>query len=153
PPEAIRMSPLPFPVSSRRTLGVEIDLQILDADSLGLTPGAPRIFSVLGGEDSRIRPEIFQSMLEVNTGICETPAQVRDDLRSSLARLGGPNPDWREFACAGSPPFARYADSVIYPAERYRLLLERNQGAARRIMTFALHMHLGVRDGDHAVAL
>jgi carboxylate-amine ligase len=58
-----------------------------------------------------------------------------------------------EFACSGSHPFARYADSVIYPAERYRLLLERNQWAARRIMTFALHMHLGMRDGDHAVAM
>ena len=58
-----------------------------------------------------------------------------------------------QFACAGSHPFAQYADSVIYPADRYRLLMERNQWAARRIMTFALHLHLGARDGDHAVAL
>ena len=48
---------------------------------------------------------------------------------------------------------AQYADSVIYPADRYRLLMERNQWAARRIMTFALHLHFGARDGDHAVAL
>ena len=147
------MSPLPFGSSSRPTLGVEMDLQLLDADSLDLTPGAPRIFSALGGEDDRIRTEIFQSMLEVDTGVCDTPAQVREDLRSSLTRLKQARPEWMEFACAGSHPFAKYADSVIYPAERYRLLMERNQWAARRIMTFALHLHVGVRDGDHAVAL
>ena len=147
------MSPLPFTSCPRPTLGVEMDLQLLDADSLDLTPGAPRIFSALGGEDSRIRTEIFQSMLEVDTGVCETPAQVRDDLRSSLSRLKQAKPEWMEFACAGSHPFARYADSVIYPADRYRLLMERNQWAARQIMTFALHLHRGARDGDHAVAL
>ena len=147
------MSPLPFRPSPRPTLGVEMDLQLLDADSLDLTPGAPRIFSALGGEDSRIRTEIFQSMLEVDTGVCETPAQVREDLQSSLTRLKQAKPEWMQFACAGSHPFAQYADSVIYPAERYRLLMERNQWAARRIMTFALHLHLGARDGDHAVAL
>ena len=147
------MSPLPFRSCPRPTLGVEMDLQLLDADSLDLTPGAPRIFSVLGGEDDRIRTEIFQSMLEVDTGVCDTPAQVREDLRSSLTRLKQARPEWMEFACAGSHPFAKYADSVIYPAERYRLLMERNQWAARRIMTFALHLHLGVRDGDHAVTL
>jgi carboxylate-amine ligase len=147
------MSPLPFRSCPRPTLGVEMDLQLLDADSLDLTPGAPRIFSALGGEDDRIRTEIFQSMLEVDTGVCDTPAQVREDLRASLARLGQARPDWMQFTCAGSHPFAMYADSVIYPAERYRLLMERNQWAARRIMTFALHLHLGVRDGDHAVTL
>lgn len=147
------MSPLPFLSSPRPTLGVEMDLQLLDADSLDLTPGAPRIFSALGGEDTRIRTEIFQSMIEVDTGACETPAQVREDLRTSLSRLKQARPDWLQFACAGSHPFARYADSVIYPAERYRLLMERNQWAARRTMTFALHLHRGVRDGDHAVAL
>ncbi len=147
------MSPLPFRPSPRPTLGVEMDLQLLDADSLDLTPGAPRIFSVLGGEDSRIRTEIFQSMLEVDTGVCDTPAQVREDLQSSLSRLKKAKPEWLEFACAGSHPFAQYADSVIYPADRYRLLMERNQWAARRIMTFALHLHFGARDGDHAVAL
>jgi glutamate---cysteine ligase / carboxylate-amine ligase len=147
------VSPLPFPSSDRMTLGVEMDLQLLDADSLELTPAAPRIFGALGEEGPSIRPEIFQSMLEVDTGVCETPAQVREDLRSSLSRLKEVKPDWLEFACAGSHPFARYADCVIYPAERYRLLLERNQWAARRIMTFALHLHLGMRDGDHAVAM
>jgi carboxylate-amine ligase len=130
-----------------------MDLQLLDSDSLDLTPGAPRIFSVLGGEDSRIRPEIFQSMIEVDTGVCETPAQVREDLRSSLSRLREARPDWMQVACAGSHPFARYADSIIYPADRFRLLMERNQWAARRIMTFALHLHRGVRDGEHAVAM
>jgi len=130
-----------------------MDLQLLDADSLDLTPGAPRIFSALGGEDSRIRTEIFQSMLEVDTGICESPAQVREDLQASLSRLRKAKPDWMQFACAGSHPFAHYSDSVIYPADRYRLLMERNQWVARRIMTFALHLHAGARDGDHAVAL
>jgi carboxylate-amine ligase len=36
--------------------------------------------------------------------------------------------------------------------ERYASLLERHQWLARRVIIFGLHVHIGIRDGDHAAA-
>src|SRR5713101_3620361 len=78
------MDSLSFKCSPLLTLGVEIDLQILDARSLDLTDSAPRIFRALGGEQPHVKPEIFRSMLEINTSVCETVREVRDDLKRAV---------------------------------------------------------------------
>lgn len=132
------------------SVGVELELQLLDPETLDLTPVAPRLLERLAGE-KRVKPEIFQSMLEVNTGICANAAEVRRDLSATLARL-------REvcraegvlLASAGSHPFAVHRERLLYPAERYVELVDRNRWIARRLMIFGLHVHLGMRDGPRA---
>lgn len=147
------MSPLPFTPSPRLSLGVELELQILDAQSLDLSPGAPDIFAALGGEGSRIKPEIFRSMIEINTGICADAREARRDLESALGRLIDVcGPLGLALCGGGSHPFARYGERVIYPMKRYEALLERHQWLARRVIIFGLHVHVGMRDGDHAAA-
>jgi carboxylate-amine ligase len=42
---------------------------------------------------------------------------------------------------------------VPYPGERYKSVLEREQWIARRLAIFGLHIHLGMRDGDHAIRM
>ena len=147
------MSTLPFRPSATMTLGVEMDLQILDADSLDLTPGAPRIFSILGDEDPRIRPEIFQSMLEVDTGVCETPAQVPG--RPALL----PRPPAGDQARMDGVRLRRLPP--LRPVRGLRHLSGRalppppgEEPVGRAAdHDLRLHMHLGMRDGDHAVAM
>ncbi len=136
------------------TLGVELELQLLDWRTFDLCPAAPRILEKLGGESARIKPEIFQSMIEINTGICRNVAEVRRDLSGSLARLRGAcDALGVELAAGGSHPFANYATRLLYPSDRYRSLIERNQWLARRLLIFGLHVHVGMRDGDHAIAM
>jgi len=146
--------PLTFHPSPRMTLGVELELQILDARSRDLSPGAWRIFESLGPDRPHIKPEIFQSMIEINTGICEDVGQVRSDIDAAIAEVreacGGLG---LAIAAAGSHPFARYGDRSLYPTERFQSLIDRNQWIARRLMVFGLHVHVGMRDGDHAVAM
>lgn len=145
---------LTFHPSSAMTIGVEVELQILDRDTLDLTPGAQPIFERLGGERRNIKAEIFQAMIEINTGICRDVGQVRLDLEREIATVRAACDGLGlELASAGSHPFARYDERILYPAERYQHLIDRNRWIARRLMIFGLHVHVGMRDGEHAMAM
>ncbi len=139
-----------FAPSERFTLGVELELQIVDPDTCDLTGKSPEILSRWRGDPQRISPEIFQSMIEVNTKPCRTVHEVRADLLESLnelARIGdelGVN-----FAMNGTHPFAHYTERTLYPSERYQALIDRNQIISRRLVIFGVHVHVGMTSGDH----
>jgi len=145
--------PLPFTSSEPLTLGVELELQLIDAESRDLTPGAPQLFERLGGARPNIKPELFQAMIEVSTGICRDVAEVRRDLDAVLGevRQAADALGFR-LASAGSHPFARHRERLVYPAERYQGLIDRNRWVARRLMIFGLHVHVGMASGEHAMA-
>jgi carboxylate-amine ligase len=146
--------PIAFAHSPNLTLGVELELQLLDPDSLDLAPACGAVLARLPQQEKRVRPEIFQAMLEVSTGICRDVRQVRSELEEVVAQV-------RQacdalgvvLASSGSHPFAQYNDRIVYPAERYQGLIDRNRWMARRLMVFGLHVHIGVRDGPHAMAM
>lgn len=145
---------LEFMASQQMSIGVELELQIIDPKTKDLSPASPKIFEAIGAEQKHIKPELVQAMIEINTGICSTVAEVRRDLQEQIARLESVGATLGlEFASSGSHPFARYTDRLIYPAERYQYLIDRNRWMARRLMIFGLHVHVGMRDGEHAIAM
>jgi carboxylate-amine ligase len=106
------------------------------------------------GVTPALKPEIFCSMVEIATGVCQDASQVRSDLDATLAQLRAACHDLGVVvAGGGAHPFSRYRDRVPYPGERYIRVLERDQWIARRLATFGLHIHLGMRDGDHAIRM
>jgi carboxylate-amine ligase len=145
--------PLDFTPSPSMSLGVEIELQLIDPISRDLTPAAPALFDRLGTMAS-IKPELFRSMVEIATGVCPDVAAVREQLGAALATLRS---NCRELgvvvAGGGAHPFAKYRDRVPYPRRRYEGVIEREQWIARRLCIFGLHLHLGMRDGDHAIRM
>ncbi len=149
---------IPFVRSAAPTLGVEVELQILDWKSHDLCSGARRLLHYLGKssklEHASIKPELFQSMIEVNTGVCRDVAGVGRDLQTAFAqlRIAG-EALGLEFASAGTHAFASYEDRVLYPSERFRAVLERNRHVARRLSIYGLHLHVGMPDGDTAIAM
>lgn len=142
---------LPFKSNGHLTLGVEIELQLLDGKTFDLTPQSIGLLS-LTESNSRIKSEIFQSMLEINTGICGNVQEVERDLREDIEALQAACAEKDiHLASTGTHPFAKYSERKIFPAGRYEGLIERNQWIARRIMIFAMHVHLGLRDGDSCI--
>lgn len=145
--------PIEFKPSPSMSLGVEIELQLIDPRSRDLTPAAPALFDRLGRTPS-IKPELFRSMVEIATGVCPDVATVRAELAAALARLRSTG---RELgvvvAGGGAHPFAKYRDRIPYPRPRYEGVIEREQWIARRLCIFGLHLHLGMRDGDHAIRM
>ncbi|MFQ5640730.1 MAG: glutamate--cysteine ligase [bacterium] len=142
-----------FNGSPNPTLGVELELQILDPETKNLVSGAQQILAKT--EDStHVKPELIQSTIELNTDVCANIAAVRVDLTERLNslmklcdQLG------YELACAGTHPFAKWDEQDITPKDRYHMLIDRCQWPARRLMIFGLHVHVGVPSGEKAIAI
>jgi carboxylate-amine ligase len=77
-----------FNKSPAPTIGVELEIQILDSETLELTSRAPEILKMVPPSlKERIKQEFIQSMVEINTGICSTVAEVEKDLRGTYSFL------------------------------------------------------------------
>ncbi len=146
---------LEFKHSPLPTLGVEIEAQLLDPKTLDLLPGAvPLLEAGAGVEDLRMTCEFSQSMVEVKTEICDSVGQVGHSLQRQLSLLRGLARDHgMEIAVSGTHPFHNWWQGKIYPSERYLHILEKFQWLARRLSIFGLHVHVGVRDGEQAIAI
>ncbi len=56
-------------------------------------------------------------------------------------------------AWSGTHPFSNWFDQQITPDARYHGLVELLQESARRLVTFGLHVHVGVDSGDKAIMI
>ncbi len=144
---------LHFNGSPNPTLGVEVELQILDPESKNLVSGAQQIMSACEGDD-HIKPELIQSTIELNTDVCSNVSAVRMDLSERMDSLLATcdKLDY-ELACVGTHPYAKWDEQEITPKERYHQLIDRCQWPARRLMIFGLHVHVGVPTGEKAIAI
>ena len=55
--------------------------------------------------------------------------------------------------CSGTHPFSDWADQHISPNPRYAQLVEEMQWLARRLQIFGIHVHVGVRSAEKAIAI
>ena len=141
------------------TIGVEWELQLVDASTRMLRQDAREVLAALPGlteegEHPKIRHELMQSTIEVVTGICSTVSEIKDDLSatiSQLERITGRRGTM--LACAGTHPVSDWRDAKMAPIQRYAELVEQMQWLARRIQTFGVHVHVGIRDGSKAIPI
>ena len=142
-----------FNGSPAPTLGVEVELQILDPETKNLVSGAPRIIERRAG-DAHIKPELIESTIELNTDVCSDVAEVRRDLEQRIGQLLAVCDELGyEVASAGTHPFAEWSEQRVTAKERYNVLVDRCQWPARRLMIFGLHVHVGVESGEKAIAV
>jgi glutamate---cysteine ligase / carboxylate-amine ligase len=143
-----------FCASQGSSLGVEMELSIVDKDSRDLRSAAIEILDRLGHDHPKAKHELFQSTLEVITGICSTVSEAKADLRSTLDEIC-PVIEEMDLAlmCSGTHPFARWHQQDVSPKDRYHHLIDAMQWPARRLQICGIHVHVGVRSGDKAIAI
>lgn len=140
-----------FQSAGSLTLGVEIELQLIDSHSLNLISKADTLLKA-GTHIKKLKPEFYMSTVEINTDKCTDVHQVTKDLTESfdaVESLG--HQSGVLFATTGCHPFSRYADCVITPSSRYNELIDRNQWLTRRMTVYGLHVHIGMRTGDECI--
>jgi len=148
------LAPIPFTPSPRPTLGVEIELQIVDPSTFNLKQGSVALLDRLGHDHPRIKQELTQSTVEVITGICENVDEAVQDLSGSIRELYALSDELGlAFASAGTHPFGQWRDQKIFPNDRYQNLVDRIQWPARRLLIYGLHVHVGVASGEKAIAV
>lgn len=129
------------------TLGIEEEYQIVDPESGELRSYITQIL-----EDGKItvedvKPELHQSVVEVGSSVCQTTAEIRDEvvrLRGAVMDLAAA--DGLKILAAGTHPFSSWMDQQITPLERYQGVEEDLQDLARKNLIFGMHVHVGVED-------
>ena len=77
-----------FNSSPNPTIGVEIELQLVDDNTLDLKNISPRILADMDKNFSnRIKYELFESMIEINTDVCSTVEEINKDINNTLNHL------------------------------------------------------------------
>ena len=147
--------PYTFKGNPTHTLGVEVELQVVDRDTLALSNSVQQILDRVPRQwRDQIKPELMQSYCEFNTGICHTVKEVEHDLGEklqwgqSVAEELGLTLVW-----GGTHPFSPWSEQQYSPGERYTWLTQAMRDITRRLVVFGLHVHVGVNSGDKAVQL
>ncbi|HIL58625.1 MAG TPA: glutamate--cysteine ligase [Rhodothermales bacterium] len=148
---------IPFNGSPKPTIGVEIELQIVDPQSHNLKQGSVEILERLAAVDGaldHVKQELTQSTIEVITGVCTTVDEAMEDLATSIRHVYSLSDELGfTLASAGTHPFGQWRDQKIFPHDRYQSLVDRIQWPARRLLIYGLHVHVGLSHGEKAIAV
>jgi len=148
-----------FNPSRGPTLGIEWEIQLVDAETRHLRQDAREVLAALpslseGGDVHKVRHELMESTVEVVTDVCYTVGEAKDDLAATVAALRSAAADRGiTLACTGTHPISDWRDAVMAPVQRYADLIEQMQWLARRIQTFGVHVHVGVSDVDRVIPI
>ena len=144
-----------FSGSLKPTIGVEIELQLIDPETRDLTPQSLKLLDLCQdcGID-RVKAEITQAMVEIDSEISHDVKQCRRYLEERAARLRSVADKLGiQFCVSGTHPFQRWTERKIYPSERYLYLVEKFRWLARRLTVYGIHVHVGVDSGEKAIAI
>jgi carboxylate-amine ligase len=150
------MSEMDFKSSPEISMGVELELQILNSRDYNLARDAADLLTLLEKTKppGAIKPEITESMIELNSSIhlsheslLAELKQIRDAVVQAATQLN------LRIAGGGSHPFHKWSERRIYPTERFKHLLEVYGYLAKQFTVFGQHVHIGCPDGDAAVYL
>ncbi len=128
------------------SLGVEEELMLVDAGTL--EPARDGFSRVFGEATERIKPELFESFVEIATTNVETPQEAEIELRLLRQEVAERAAEHGLAVLAtGSHPTARGRIPLV-PVERYRRLKEKLGPRVYRQTVCGLHVHVAVPDPD-----
>ncbi len=149
------MNKIAFRSSPGPSVGIELEFGLVDEQTMALSSSIGDILAAIPESQAQhFKPELMQSCLEINTGVCSTIAEAEKDLRAKITRAEsiadsiGVRLWW-----GATHPFSRWRQQRVTPNERYESLVQLLQEMARRLVTYGLHVHVGVDSGDKAVMI
>ena len=128
------------------SLGVEEELMLVDAETL--EPAREGFSRVFGEATERIKPELFESFVEITTGVVETAEEAEAELRVLRFEVAERAAEHGlALLATGSHPTARGIVPIV-PVERYRKLKSQLGARLYRQRVCGLHVHVSVPDPD-----
>jgi carboxylate-amine ligase len=156
PDEQLAFAREAFDSGTDFTLAVEEEFALLDPETLELTNRFEEVRDAAVGTEleEHLVGELIASEVEIKTGRCDTFAEAsralgerRVQLQELAACVGV------GLAATGTHPWSRWQDQRIIDTPHYR----RNDQLLRYVVwrnnTFGLHVHVGIRGADRAVAV
>jgi glutamate---cysteine ligase / carboxylate-amine ligase len=145
-----------FARSQDLTLAIEEEFQIVDPATHDLvnrfTELKARADATPLGQDTA--GELIASEIEVKTGRCESfPEAARTLVERRRALLDEAAAIGVGLAACGTHPWSPWWEQEIIDTPHYRIVEGTLRYVAWRNNTFGIHIHVGVRDADRAMAL
>jgi len=146
-----------FEASTDFTVGIEEEFAILDPAILDLEHRFEEMRQACLRDPELIhavKGELIDTEIEIRSGRGETFADAAVRQRARRERLFGIADEMGlALAAMGTHPWANYLDQHIINTEHYRRLEADLRWVAQRNNTWSLHVHVGVRGADRAVAV
>ena len=146
-----------FEESQDFTIGLEEEFALVNPDSLELVHRFGELRDACMADEvlaDSVAGELIDTEIEIRSGRAETFAEAielqserRRRLFATAERLG------IALATTGTHPWANYLDQQIIDTEHYNRLREELRWVAQRNNTWSLHVHVGVRGADRAIAV
>ena len=150
------MNVLPFTTSTPFTMGIELELQLVNRRNYNLATDAIDLLNWIEPSElqNQIKLEITQGMIELNSNIHTRVDHLLEelkDLRGALTR--GAQHLNIDVAGGGAHPFQNWSEQRITPSERFHHLHQKYGYLAKTFTVFGQHIHIGVPTGDDALYL
>ena len=136
------------------TLGVEEEYMLLDGETFDLVQHVDTVLAAVAGHEleERINPELMQSVIEITTPVCRTPAEVERELTALRSYVTSVAADkGLRVGSAGTHPFSLFERQRITARDRYHNLVDQMQYVARRELIFGMHVHVAVDGPEKAI--
>jgi carboxylate-amine ligase len=146
-----------FERSTDFTIGLEEEFAIVDPETLELEHRFEELHAACQQDEVLAEAavgELISSEIEIRSGRCETFAEAIERQLDRRARLFATAHELGiHLAATGTHPWASYLDQRIIDTPHYRRLREELRWVAQRNSSWSMHVHMGVRGADRAVAV
>ena len=138
------------------TLAVEEEFAVLDPATLGLANRFEELHAAARGTEleDHLVGELIASEVEIRTGRCETFPDAAARIVERRRQLAGlAEPLGLALGSVGTHPWSSWREQRIIDTPHYRRNDELLRYVVWRNNTFGLHVHVGIRGADRAVAV
>ena len=154
--EMVTLAREQFDAGNDLTVAIEEEFSLLDPATLGLVGRFEELQSAAVGTvlEPHLVGELISSEVEIRTGRCDTFADAVDlvlDRRSQLFELAGGLDIG--LGATGTHPWSPWQEQRIIDTPHYRRNDELLRYVVWRNNTFGLHIHVGIRGADRAIAV
>ncbi len=144
---------LKFNNSPNKTVGIELEMRILDKDTLNVKNCSQIVFDTI---DNSLKPyihkELLQSMFEIVTPVCTNINEAVDFIENTIQtvkKIGTKNDFF--IAALATHPYEKKEDSLIYDDPRYEAFKKEFRIIIRNFLISGLHIHVGINSKKDAI--
>jgi carboxylate-amine ligase len=140
-------------MTSPWTVGVEQELFLVDPESRRPVPLAPEVVAA-AGDGFDVQRELTPFQIEVATPVCETPAELLDQIRAGREHLAkAAKAVGCRLMASAIPPLGRAGPPPETDDPRYRLMEHSHRKLLGGQGVCGCHVHVGVPDRDTAIMI
>lgn len=146
----------PFQQSKDLSVGVELELQLINLSTFDLSASSPDLLHFLGKQPfpGNFTPEITESMIEICTDVQTNYTGILNqlkDIRNALVHAG----DTLNIGICGggTHPFQKWTERKIFSKQRFKDVSSLYGYLAKQFTVFGQHIHIGCSSSDSALFL